>query len=680
MNGYAGRLLFLDLTDRKVEIVPTSDFEEWFGGHGMGSAIFFETVKDKTIDGFDPANVITFMTSPFCGTLAPGAAARTEIQGIGVQSYPIGWFTRSNFGGRFAAMLKFAGWDGIVITGQADRPVWLDMRDGEVAIRECAKLSLWGRTTWECQEIIWAFVTGNKSGGWAQVGNNGGLTTQKPAVVAIGPAGENKSRMGCLIHDAANGAGCGGFGGILGAKNLKAISVIGTGGIKVHDPKALMKARMFLQNNYAFDLDNLKTTWGELSFHSPPMPIHLWRKGRPKNDQRPQACLGCHAGCRARFVDGIGNESSCYDTVFYSDANTHDIQRMSSDLLNQYGLNAQEMVYGLPWLKYLNSRGKLKAAFDFSDYGSFDFVERLVKTISNREGEFGDTVAEGFVRAADKWNRLETDLKTGRLLFPHWGLQLHRDPRLKPEWGYGTILGDREINEHCFDKLDWPTAGYTLKTQDKEAAAEEMMELHVQKMVPFQNDQFMLDMSEQNLYSEHMAKLVTWQRYYTRFYKQSALFCDWRWPDFMNPYGDNNEGATGIAEPMLIKAVTGRDISFLDGINMGRRIWNLDNAVWTLQGRHRDQVYFAEYIYTKTANYWSSRSRLPLILKKGRWTFGDVTGRKLDKKKFDKFKTRYYKLQEWDTATGWPTRKTLESLKLSFVADELEKNNKLGKN
>ena len=206
------------------------------------------------------------------------------------------------------------------------------------------------------------------------------------------------------------------------------------------------------------------------------------------------------------------------------------------------------------------------------------------------------------------------------------------------------------------------------------------MELHVQKMVPFQNDQFMLDMSEQNLYSEHMAKLVTWQRYYTRFYKQSALFCDWRWPDFMNPYGDNNEGATGIAEPMLIKAVTGRDISFLDGINMGRRIWNLDNAVWTLQGRHRDQVYFAEYIYTKTANYWSSRSRLPLILKKGRWTFGDVTGRKLDKKKFDKFKTRYYKLQEWDTATGWPTRKTLESLKLSFVADELEKNNKLGKN
>ena len=91
-----------------------------------------EMVKDKTIDGFDPANVVTIMTSPLCGTLVPAAGGRTELQGIGVQSYPIGWFTRSNFGGRFGAMLKYAGWDGIVIEGAADEPVWIDIRDGEV--------------------------------------------------------------------------------------------------------------------------------------------------------------------------------------------------------------------------------------------------------------------------------------------------------------------------------------------------------------------------------------------------------------------------------------------------------------------------------------------------------------------------------------------------------------------
>jgi len=157
MNGYAGKILSLDLTERKVGIMPTSKYENWMGGHGMGSAIFFDLVKDKTIDGFHPDNVVTLMTSPLSATLAPAASGRTEVQGIGVQSYPIGWFTRSNLGGRFSGMLKFAGWDGVVIQGKADQPVWIDIRDGDVQIRDCAPLSLWGKETWDCQETIWGF-------------------------------------------------------------------------------------------------------------------------------------------------------------------------------------------------------------------------------------------------------------------------------------------------------------------------------------------------------------------------------------------------------------------------------------------------------------------------------------------------------------------------------------------
>ncbi len=155
MNGYAGKILRVDLTNRKITTIPTRKYEQWVGGHGMGSAIFFDLVKDKTIGGFDPRNVVTIMTSPLSGTLVPGASARTEVQGIGVQSYPIGWFTRSNFVCRFSAMLKFAGWDGVVIQGKADRPVWIDIRDGNVRIRDCAPLSLCGKVTWDCQETIW---------------------------------------------------------------------------------------------------------------------------------------------------------------------------------------------------------------------------------------------------------------------------------------------------------------------------------------------------------------------------------------------------------------------------------------------------------------------------------------------------------------------------------------------
>ena len=139
MSGYAGKILRINLTERTTVIIPTKNYAQWVGGHGMGSAIFFDLVKDKRIDGFDPANVVTLMTSPLTGTLVPGASGRTEVQGIGVQSYPIGWFTRSNFGGRFSAMLKYAGWDGIVIEGKADRPVWVDIRNDQVAIRDAGR-------------------------------------------------------------------------------------------------------------------------------------------------------------------------------------------------------------------------------------------------------------------------------------------------------------------------------------------------------------------------------------------------------------------------------------------------------------------------------------------------------------------------------------------------------------
>ena len=701
MNGYAGKILRVNLTDRKVTTIPTADYEQWVGGHGMGSAIFFDLVKDKTIDGFNPANVVTLMTSPLSGTLVPAGAARTEVQGIGVQSYPIGWFTRSNFGGRFSTMLKCAGWDGIVLEGKADKPVWIDVRNSNVQISDCSLLSLWGTDTWECQKRIWKYVAGSRTyGDWIRVGGEeGDKTTQRPAVLATGPAGENLSRMACLIHDAGNGSGQGGFGAVWGSKNLKAISVVGTGGIDVNDPKALLEARLWQKRNYAFDLDNLKEGLMWAGFASPPVPGTLW--GRPSGScyptegQRPQACVGCHSGCRARYESGLGNEAMCYATMFYCDAKSLDIQRRATDLLNKYGLNAHEMIYGTVYLRDLDRLGvlgpgkEIDCPLDFNGYGDFEFVEQLVKMIAYRndgrgnESRCGDDLAEGFVRAAEKWGRLDgdsSDLKTGLLPFPYWGIPVHRDPRHRLEWGYGTILGDRDINEHCFDMLHSNSASGPLNGRKSQKMAKEAVRIYVDKMVPFQDDELMLDYSTQNMYSEHIAKLVSWHRYYTRFWKQSALFCDAHWPDFINIYAPKKIGSTGRAEPKFFKAVTGKDFSFLDGIELGRKIWNLDHAVWTLQGRHRDMVHFADFIYDKTRTYRGMDIRhFSPGRKNGKWQYIDSFGRYLDRKKFEEFKTRFYKLQGWDAATGYPAGKTLESMGLKYVADELDKCGKLGR-
>ena len=698
MGGYAGSVLSIDLSRRSITATPTARYAEWVGGHGMGSVLFFNRVKDKTIDGFHPDNLLALMASPLSGTLVPSGAARTEVQGVGVQSWPIGWFTRSNFGGRFAAMLKYAGWDGIVIQGKADSQVWIDIRDQDVSIRECEPLKLWGTTTWECQQIIWEAVAGHGAyKDWYQINKktsapDGHATVQRPAVLAVGPAGENLSRMACLIHDAGNAAGQGGFGAVFGAKGLKAVSVLGTGSIKVHDPKALLASRVWLKRNYSFDLDDLKLKHFTFGFQSPPSPMTLYSKGRPRAAHRPQACMGCTAGCRGRYSDGIGNEAICFNSLFYLSGMDLETQRRAADLINQYGLNAAEMFSGEIYLKSLHTEGVLGSGMaidcplDFDQYGNLAYAEQLVKAISYRnDGKgnphaFGDMLANGFVRAAEAWGRLsgeKSDLKTGRLPFPHWGLPRHKLERSQLDWAYGTIFGDRDINEHCFDLLRaFPTAYKRRNIPLPPAQA--VVKIITDKMAPFQGDLKMLDFSTENMYSDHIIKLVTWHRYYTRFWKQSAQLCDFRWPDFINVYRPDRSGATGLAEPRFFKEVTGKSLSYIDGINLGKRIWNLDQAIWTLQGRHRDMVVFADYLYTQPGATWDGLPEYMPGIRDGQWDYVETSGRHFDRDKFEDFKTRFYQFQGWDPATGWPTRPTLESIGLMGVAEELEKQGRLG--
>jgi aldehyde:ferredoxin oxidoreductase len=143
-----------------------------------------------------------------------------------------------------------------------------------------------------------------------------------------------------------------------------------------------------------------------------------------------------------------------FEAAFYNVASSLDIQRKASDLLNKYGLNAFEAWKGLEYLRDLNKLGVLGPGKEidfplgFENYGSYEFVEQFVKMISYRndglgnKNKAGDDLAEGAVRAAKKWGRLEGDsgdLKTGLLDFPYWGFPNHYESRTELEWGYGSI-------------------------------------------------------------------------------------------------------------------------------------------------------------------------------------------------------------------------------------------------
>jgi aldehyde:ferredoxin oxidoreductase len=189
----------------------------------------------------------------------------------------------------------------------------------------------------------------------------------------------------------------------------------------------------------------------------------------------------------------------------------------------------------------------------------------------------------------------------------------------------------------------------------------------------------MFDYSEgpTGIYSDHRVKTIAWHRHYTRFWKQSCLYCDWAWPLFITGSAANLLGATPEGEPKFFNAITGKNLSFVDGMEIGRKIWNMDRAVMVLQGRHRDMEVHTGYVYnvpTPTPN-WEP------VYENGKWSYGGESqgiGRTLNKAKFEEWKTKFYEFEGWDPSSGWPKRSTLEELGLKNVADELQAYGKLG--
>lgn len=694
-NGYAGKILRVDLTTQKISTLDTADYEEWGGGHGIGSAIFFQLCKHKKISGFDPRNVVTIMTSPLSGTAVPACSGRTEVQGIGVQSYPYEWFTRSNFGGRFSPQLKYAGWDGIVIEGKADKPVWINIVNDKVEIRSAK--TLWGLDAWDTQKAIWGKVMGEIDTQWHALSTNrdGGRTTQRPAVLTIGPAGENLSRIAALIHDAGNGAGQGGFGGVWGSKNLKAISVIGTGSVEIADAKALADARLWVARNYQYNVDDPAVVM-PLGGATGPAESHYGQGAYPLYSKqpgfgtelttplvepmRPQGCTGCSQNCRVKTQSGHHNESQCVDGLFssYNTVATGEEILKAADLFQRLGIDAFEIAGMVGWLVALAKQGVLgkgKAIdtdIDIANYMAYSSRKSLLEAIAYRKG-IGDVLAEGTLRAMEKWNRLG-DLDTGIATFPNWGYCEHYDPRLEVEWSYGSILGDRDINEHDINwMVFWmPLAAQTVGEEPR-FSAKEIAEIAAEKLVPY-NDPMMLNYSEEGIYGDGKVKMIAWHRHYTRFYKQSMLFCDWAYAQLINPSSKDGKGYTPDAEPKFVNAVTGKHMSFKDGMELGRKIWNLDRSIWILQGRHRDQEVHSGYVYDVPT---SAPYTLP-VYENGEWRYDFCLGRKLDRKKFEDWKSRYYEFEGWDPKTGWPKKETLTKLGLDDVATELAAAGKLG--
>jgi len=192
--GWTGKLLRVDLTSRTMSVEGWD--RSWIGGKGFGQWALFNE-EPVNAEDFDPRRILIFSSGPLNGTMAPSCSRL----GVSSRNFVTGGCSYSSSGGFFSSEMKYAGYDHIIITGKADGPVYLYIKNGEVKILDASHL--WGKTTWETESALRHHYS------------DPGLRT-----ACIGPAGENGIRFACIIVDRNRAAGWGGNGALMGAKTL----------------------------------------------------------------------------------------------------------------------------------------------------------------------------------------------------------------------------------------------------------------------------------------------------------------------------------------------------------------------------------------------------------------------------------------------------------------------------
>ena len=701
--GYAGKILLVNLTSKEIKALDTEKYEQFGAGHGMATALFWEFCVEPgdwdLQDAFHPKNMVALMPGLLGGTGVPWGA-RTSVSGLSPQCYPIQWFSHSNFGGMFSTFMRMAGWDGIAVVGRAESPVYINIVDDKVTIEDAK--ALWGLTTWKCQEEIWKKSGVRYGEDWQEIGDDR-YTLQRPAIVTIGAAGESMTRVASLVHGGGSGAGQGGFGGVFGSKNLKAIAVIGTKGISIANPKALKDAREWSDR-----------TW-------PPGPGF---GGFGSSTDIQSCCIGCgqqrkcHNRNRAHSQDSDDCAESTWCSLTKEDANglavrgpeMNRMNRKGTDIVQELGINGMETCFQGPmafpttqnpnfpiqpevpaytalgwYMKRMYDMGVIgpgtkfdMAPLDMKKFPTMEFMEIYGIALANRYG-IGDLLAEGTARFCEKLGRTDDFNTLCRLTM--WGYQDHWSmPGV--DWAYGNLMDSRDINSHDMN-MGNPSGGRFggFGGGGKKWTCDEFVKVLAERTTG--NDPYWFDYSwegkqayKTGIFSKHKAEFVAWHMHYWTYFKESIGFCDWGYAKLFDRSHPKGYGHTSEIEPKYINAITGKNQTFQDGLEIGRRAWNLKRAIFIMQGRNRKMEKFSGYYYRPGASYCGFSTEKPIYDGKN-WDWKNCRELYFTDDGVEKWKDHFYAAEGWDRETGYHKRKTLEDLGLKNVADVLASKNRL---
>ena len=624
-DGYHGKILHVHLDDLSWDVETPS--EEFYRKYMGGSALGMYYVLQHTPPGvgrLDPKNTLALTLSVVTGVAISGQSRLTAT----ARSPLTGAIGDSQSGGFFPAEMKFAGFDGIIVYGKAEKPVYLWIKDGQVDLRPADHL--WGKDTAEVETLI-----------------KDELDDQRVHILQTGIAGENQVRFAAMVSMANRTNGRTGMGAVMGSKNLKAIAVRGKMRPTVADKDGLNKlARWGAKNFPDSDIYTMGlygtseiTDWQD---ETGGLPTRNWASGTFEGAnaldgttmsdtilKKRDTCYACTVKCK-RVVEITAGDYKVdpvhggpeYETVstFGSYCGIDDLAAVSlaNQYCNQYGMDTISCGATIAWAMDCFENGLLTEKDTGGlelRFGNAKAMTELVEMIAKREG-LGDVLAEGSALAAQKLGvGLDLVVAVKGLELPAHMPEVKRS--LSLIYAVNPFGADHQSHEHDPSYEDY---------------SDKMKEIGLVDPQP-----------ADNLNQEKVHYALTTQYLYSLL--DTLNICQFVFGPAWQLYG-----AEQLRE--MVALVTGWDVSVDEMLEVGARRLNMLRAYNAREGIGRDQ------------------DKLPPKLFQPRLG-GATDGVALDEGEVEKAKDMYYEEAGWEVSTGMPKNDRLAELGLDWVAELL---------
>ncbi len=690
-GGFSGKALRVDLSTGKISVQDTIDhYGDLLGGTGLGYRVLWEEVPAGT-GPFDLANKLVFATGVLAGTGVP-CNGRTAVTTIFPTCWPKPLVASGHMGGQFAAKLKYAGYDAVIIEGRAEHPVWLFIRDARVELRDARHL--WGtgirRTSLEISQEMGANCV----------------------VAAIGQAGEKLAPMAIVANSLSHSAG--GVGGVMGSKNLKAVGVQGSGAVRIAGDKSewekLIKFHLSILggNNQQVvpsfpspqsEYYNPRSRWvGEPGKRwgaaEPPIEItgdiydlnriayrtnnaaFFLGDGAWKHTVRGNGCTACPIRCHTiikvpAVAARYGIREMAQNTCAGLNFGRAFFRRLPGGMKGQTALEACMVGMHLAddlglWCNYgqlqrdfkkLYYGGLLRAKLGSDEYASipwdkyeagdpaslFDILPR----IGQRRGELGQVLSQGTSGLFTQWSIPEESWSLDRDTL-YWKMGHPKHHANEDDGQCGVIINTQYNRDaQCHSHTNFVRNGLPLNVQKKLAAE------------IWGSPDSVDGVGDYTPMNVHKARRARWSLVRKELHDGLGL-CNWMGPWVASPLKSRGYRGDDSLESKLCSLATGRKVDREELDRIGERIFTLHRALTI-----RDMGLL---------DMRTQHDQVP------RWVFEDPSGAppfskgtiRMDQADIAKAMDLFYEIMGWDKATGAPTQEAYSRLGLTDVGKSLK--------